>query len=183
MPAPLSSLAAYLPVLAVAAVFGLPFLLFSASRRFTGRHMLIFALAMFGVIIGVNIWLAVKAVGTFPGLETPNSYVASQVFDKERAAQDSLGWTVTPEYDGKELTLMIRDRQGNPARVRSLTATVGRPTHVRDDQTPQFTYQDGIFRAPIKLAPGTWNIHLTAEAWDGTLFRQRIDHYAGSQAQ
>ena len=104
-------------------------------------------------------------------------------FDRDREAQAALGWTVTPEYDGKELTLMIRDRQGNPARVRSLTATVGRPTHVRDDQTPQFTYQDGIFRAPIKLAPGTWNIHLTAEAWDGTLFRQRIDHYAGSQAQ
>ena len=32
MPAPLSSLAAYLPVLAVAAVFGLPFLLFPLER-------------------------------------------------------------------------------------------------------------------------------------------------------
>ena len=149
----------------------------------TGRKVLAITLAAFGVIIGVNILMAVLAVGTFPGLETPNSSVASQVFDKDRATQDALGWTVTPDYDGKELTLMIRDRQGNPARVRSLSATIGRPTHVRDDQTPQFTYENGIFRAPLTLAPGTWNIHLTAEAWDGTQFRQRIDHYSGSQTR
>lgn len=177
-----SGLMPYAVVLAVAAVFGLPFLLFS-SRRFTGRHMLVFSVALFAVIIAVNIWLAREAVGTFPGLETQNSYVASQAFDRERAAQDALGWTVTPDYDGKELTLMVRDRQGNPARIRHLTATVGRPTHVREDQTPVFTYDKGLFRAPLVLAPGTWNIHVTAEAPDGTIFRQRLDHYAGSQVK
>lgn len=175
------AVAPYALVIGVAALFGLPFLLFSLSKQFTGRHMLAFALAMFGLIIGVNLWLAREAVGTFPGLETPNSYVASQSFDRDRAAQDRLGWTVTPDYDGKELALMIRDAQGNPARVRHLSATIGRPTHVREDQTPGFTYDDGIFRAPLALAPGMWNIHLTAEAADGTIFRQRIDHYAGSR--
>lgn len=168
-------------VLGVAAVFTLPFLLFSLAGPFTGRHMLAFALAMFGVIIGVNIWLAMRAAGTFPGLETDNAYVASQSFDRDRAAQEKLGWTVTPDYDGRELTLSIRDRAGNPARIRHLTATIGRPTHVREDQTPEFTYEGGLFRAPLRLGPGMWNIHLTAEAADGTVFRQRIDHYAGSE--
>lgn len=153
------------------------------ARELTGRHVLAITLAAFGVIIAVNMVMAVKAVSTFPGLETPNSYVASQRFDRDRAAQEALGWTVTPEYDGRELTLMVRDPQGNPARIKSLTATVGRPTHVRDDQTPRFIYEHGLFRAPLTLAPGIWNINVTAEAWDGTVFRQRIDHYAGSRVK
>ncbi|ARJ68471.1 FixH family protein [Paracoccus contaminans] len=171
----------YALVLGVAAVFTLPFLLFSLAGRFTGRHMLAFALAMFGVIIGVNIWLATRAAGTFPGLETANAYVASQSFDHDRAAQERLGWTVTPAYDGRELTLSVRDSAGNPARIRHLSATIGRPTHVREDQTPAFTYEGGLFRAPLRLGLGMWNIHLTVEAADGTVFRQRIDHYAGSE--
>lgn len=153
------------------------------ARELTGRHVLAITLAAFGVIIAVNMVMAVKAVSTFPGLETPNSYVASQRFDHDRAAQQALGWTVTPEYDGRELTLMVRDTQGNPARIKSLTATIGRPTHVRDDQTPRFIYENGIFRAPLTLAPGIWNINVTAEAWDGTVFRQRIDHYAGNRVK
>ncbi|PAU98215.1 FixH family protein [Paracoccus salipaludis] len=153
------------------------------ARELTGRHVLAITLAAFGVIIAVNMVMAVKAVSTFPGLETPNSYVASQRFDRDRAAQAALGWTVTPEYNGRELTLLVRDAQGNPARVRSLTATVGRPTHVREDQTPRFIYENGIFRAALTLAPGIWNINVTAEAWDGTVFRQRIDHYAGNRVK
>ena len=153
------------------------------ARELTGRHVLAITLAAFGVIIAVNMVMAVKAVSTFPGLETPNSYVASQRFDRERAAQAALGWTVTPEYDGGELTLLVQDSKGNPARIKSLTATVGRPTHVRDDQTPRFIYENGIFRAPLTLAPGIWNINVTAEAWDGTVFRQRIDHFSGSRVK
>lgn len=168
-------------IFGVAALFGLPFLMFSLVPRFTGRHMLAFAVAMFGVIIGVNLWLATKAVGTFPGLETTNSYVASQQFDRDRAAQQRLGWVVTPDYDGEQLTLRVDDASGAPARIRRFSATIGRPTHVRDDQTPQFTYENGVFRAPLTLAPGTWIIHVTAEATDGTLFRQRLDHFAGSE--
>ena len=153
------------------------------ARELTGRHVLAITLAAFGVIIAVNMVMAVKAVSTFPGLETPNSYVASQRFDRERAAQAALGWIVTPEYDGRELTLVVQDTQGNPARIKSLSATVGRPTHVREDQTPRFIYENGIFRAPLTLAPGIWNINVTAEAWDGTVFRQRIDHFSGSRVK
>lgn len=172
-----------LVTLGVAALLGVPFLLFAGPGRFTGRHMLAFAVAMFGFIIAVNVVMAVKAVGTFPGLEVANSYVASQSFDREREAQNALGWTVTPDYDGKELTLIVRDAQGMPAPIRKLTATVGRPTHIREDQTPEFTYDNGMFRAPLVLAPGTWNIHITAEARDGTIFRQRIDHYHGDKVK
>lgn len=153
------------------------------ARELTGKHVLIITLTAFGVIIGVNLTLAVLALRTFPGLEVANSYVASQAFDRDRAAQDKLGWTVTPDYDGEVLTLMIRDAQGYPAPIATMDVTVGRPTHVRDDQKPQFTYQNGMFRAPLTLAPGIWNLHIAATARDGTTFRQRIDSFRGNRVE
>ncbi|MDF3605546.1 FixH family protein [Paracoccus sp. DMF-8] len=153
------------------------------TRELTGKHVLMICLAAFGVIIGVNVLMAVKAVSTFPGLEVKNSYVASQSFDRDRAAQDALHWTVTPEYDGRVLSLTIRDAQGYPARLQSLAVTIGRPTHVRDDQELNLTYQGGIFSTPLQLAPGARIIHLAAVAEDGTLFRQRIDHFTGARVR
>lgn len=153
------------------------------TGELTGRKVLAITLAGFGVIVAVNLLMAFFAISSFPGLETPNSYVASQRFDAERDAQSALGWSVTPRYEGGVLTLAVRDAQGHPARVASLSATVGRPTHVRDDVTPQFTYRDGVFTAPVALAPGIWNIHVHATAFDGTEFRQRIDHFDGSRVR
>ena len=57
-----------------------------------GRHVAMMFGVGFGVIIAVNIALAVSAVRTFPGLETKNSYVTSQSFEADRAAQEALGW-------------------------------------------------------------------------------------------
>lgn len=149
-------------------------------RELTGRHVLAITVAAFSVIIGVNLVMAIKAVGSFPGLEVRNSYVASQDFDRDRTAQSALHWTVTPSYDGKELTLAVTDAQGLPAQVASLEATIGRPTHERADRRPEFTYERGVFRASLNLEPGIWNIHVVATAPDGTRFRQRLDHYAGA---
>ncbi|MFI0394989.1 FixH family protein [Paracoccus jiaweipingae] len=153
------------------------------ARELTGKHVLAITVAAFGTIIAVNLVMAFKAVGTFPGLEVANSYVASQNFDRERAAQTALGWTVTPDYQAgaQELVLTITDRQGNPVQVRDLDVVIGRPTHVRQDLHPEFRFVDGTYRAPLALEPGRWNIHVTAKAADGTAFRQRIDHYHGAR--
>lgn len=153
------------------------------ARQLTGRHVLAITLGAFGTIIAVNIFMAIKAVGTFPGLEVANSYVASQSFDRDRASQQALGWAVTAEYDGKELALTIRDDQGRPAPVQSLDVIVGRPTVQSEDQRPDFTYQGGIFVAPLTLTSGVWNIRIHATARDGTEFRQRLDHFNGSRVK
>ena len=152
-------------------------------RELTGRHVLVITLSAFGVIIAVNLFMAFMAVGTFPGLEVKSSYVASQSFDRDRAAQEALHWAVTPKYDGQEMLLTIRDQTGYPAHLKDLQVTVGRPSHMRDDLTPEFTYSNGTFRAPLQLASGVWVIHLSATALDGTVFRQRIDHYDGNQVE
>lgn len=117
------------------------------SKPLTGRKVLLIAVGAFGIIIAVNLFMAFKAIGTFPGLEVKNSYVASQSFDADRAAQEALGWVVEPTYENGVLSLVIRDRAGLPARVAELNATVGRTTHVRDDIEPEFTYTGGLHGA------------------------------------
>lgn len=143
----------------------------------TGRKVLIFTVGAFGVIIGVNLVMAWQAISTFPGLEVKNSYVASQTFDAERAAQQALGWTLAHDYnaEAKELRLTFADAQGNPVAVRDLSVLVGRTTMSGQDQRPEFVGDIGNFVAPADLGPGKWMLQVKARAADGTLFQQRID--------
>lgn len=147
------------------------------ERQFTGRHALMLFVAAFGVIIAVNIALAVSAVKTFPGLEVKNSYVASQEFNTKLAAQQGLGWDVGVKATGGLLILSINDADGRPVELKSLQATLGRATHVKDDFTPAFDFDGTAYVAPAELAPGNWNLRMVAVAPDGTEFSQRIVLY------
>ena len=143
-------------------------------KQLTGWHVLGIFGSAFAVIISVNLTLAFKAVSTFPGLETRNSYIVSQKFDADRASQLALGWDVHAEIEGTALRLFIDDAIG-PVVPRITSATLGRATHVGDDVTPVFTHDGASFVAEVPvLAPGNWNLRLTADAADGTAFRQRI---------
>lgn len=144
------------------------------EKKLTGWHVFAIFGGAFGVIIAVNLFLAFSAVRTFPGLETANSYVASQTFDDRRAAQESLEWTVSAQQVEDELRLSITDADGAPVQVGKLEATVGRPTHVKDDMTPDFQFDGRSYVAFETLAPGNWNIRMKAKALDGTPFEQRV---------
>ncbi|MDJ0826498.1 MAG: FixH family protein [Rhodobacter sp.] len=147
------------------------------TKPITGRTVFIITASAFAVIIAVNVFMATMAIGTFPGLETKNSYVASQKFDADRAAQLDLGWQVSAEVAGTYLRLSILDADGRPVDPATLEATLGRATHVGEDQTPAFTFDGTAHVAPIDLAPGNWNLRMTATAKDGTAFRQRVVLY------
>lgn len=141
----------------------------------TGRRVLVITVSAFAVVIGVNLTLAYYAVTTFPGLEVRNSYVASQTFDADRAAQLAMGWTLITDYTPGELRLTFRDAAGLPAPVLDLTVLVGRATEARDDTRPAFRQEGGAFIAPLDLPAGKWMMQIEAFAPDGTAFRQRID--------
>ncbi|SHL43747.1 Nitrogen fixation protein FixH [Roseovarius marisflavi] len=145
-----------------------------AERKITGRHVFFGFAAAFGVIIGVNLVLAYSAVTTFPGLEVKNSYVASQEFNIRKAAQEGLGWHIEADHADGTLLLHITDDVGKPVEVASLEATVGRATHVFDDQTPDFRFDGQAYVAPVALGDGNWNIRMKATSADGTLFQQRV---------
>lgn len=148
------------------------------TRLFSGpitgpKFFAIFA-SFFVVIIAVNLVLAFSAVRTFPGLEVANSYVASQRFDAERAAQERLGWTVSARLEGADLALAITGPDGAPVEDARVAGTFGRATSVAADQRPAFAFDGAVWRAPVVAGPGNWNLRLEAVAADGTRFHQRV---------
>ena len=144
-----------------------------SGKPFTGRKFFAIVASGFAVIISVNLTLTYQAVSTFPGLETKNSYVASQSFDVNRAAQEALGWVVGAFVEGGELRLRIM-RDGTPVEAKIVSAVLGRATHVAQDETPDLVFDGQDYVAPVDLAKGNWNLRLVAQAADGTTFRQRV---------
>lgn len=153
-----------------------------SDKPLTGRKVLIIAVSFFAVIIAVNVTMAVQAIGTFPGLETKNSYVVSQTFDEDRAAQEALGWDVTLDYARGSLRLEITDPEGRPVQPEMLETTLGRATHVQDDITPVFVFDGRAYVAPADLEPGNWDLRMKARADDGTEFRRRVKLYVRDSA-
>ena len=139
-----------------------------SGKPLTGRKVFAITASAFAVIIGVNLYMATMAFGTFPGLET------SKQFDKDRAAQLALGWNVSASIADGQLRLSILGRDGKPVQPAVLRATLGRATTTEGEVTPQFTFDGTAQVAPVDLAPGKWDLRLNATAADGTAFRQRL---------
>lgn len=142
--------------------------------RLKGWHVFAGFVGAFGVIITVNLVMAYNAIHTFPGLETKNSYVASQSFNADKQAQLALGWDVSARAERGNLILSIRDENGRPVNPVIEEAVLGRATSVKDDQVPTFAWTGSDLTAPVSLGVGNWNLRLKARAEDGTLFQQRI---------
>lgn len=144
------------------------------TREFTGYHMLGLMIGGFGIIIAVNLTLAWNAVATFPGLETRNSYVVSQQFEADRAAQNALRWNVSAAMEGGTLTVAILDHTGAPVQAEVVRAILGRATHTGEDSNPEFTWNGSALTAPVAATEGYWNLRLELIAPDGTHFRRRF---------
>lgn len=147
------------------------------TNELTGRHVLAITVGAFGVIIAVNVLLAVKAVSTFPGLEVESSYVAGQDFDARKMAQLALGWDLQSSFDPatREIRLAFTGRDGAPVAVKDLQVLVGRPTEAKDDSMPVFRRVQEGYAATADLAPGRWMMKVEAVAQDGTRFERRLD--------
>ena len=142
-------------------------------KTITGWHVFgMFALG-FGIIIAVNMTLAINAVRTFPGVEVKNSYVASQQFDANRTAQEALDWDVAARLNGNILSLeILKDGTGIAPVIES--AVFGRATSTAADQTPHFIFDGDKYTADVEAGTGNWNLRVVARADNGALFQQRI---------
>lgn len=147
----------------------------ASGRRLGGRGVLLIATIAFLVMLAPNVILAVTATRTFSGVVVEDSYLASQDFDRLKAAQIALGWTVTLDHDADQLTLDITDAARHVVRPATLSVTMGRPTTTRNDQVVamQETPEGYVGHAP--MAGGHWRVEIAATAADGTAFRQSRD--------
>ncbi|MFT3973226.1 MAG: FixH family protein [Amaricoccus sp.] len=152
------------------------------ERILGGRGVLVIATVAFIVMLVPNIILAVTATRTFSGLVVEDSYIASQDFDRLKAAQLALGWTVRLDHDARVLRLDIVDAAGNVVRPATLAVTMGRPTTTREDRVVAMQETPEGFAGDAPMAPGHWRVEIAATAADGTAFRQSRDVWVDAPA-
>ncbi len=148
--------------------------------QFTGWHMLFSMLAFFGVIITVNMTMAVLAGRSWTGLVVKNSYVASQHFNEdlvEARRQAARGWRGQLAVAQNGIDFELTDRAGKPVILGDLTASIGRPASEAFDQTVTLKHVDqGRYRGEVVLTPGLWAVKITGGAGDNSYRRdQRIE--------
>lgn len=151
-------------------------------RKLTGWHVFGIFGGCFGIIIGVNLFMAFQAISTFPGLEVSSSYADSQTFDVRRRAQDALGWEASVETTQEALILTLADAEGRPVFPAELDVLLTRPTTRADDQMLVLTRgANGTLSAPADLDVGRWRLRLTGMARDGTEYRHNITFTVAAQ--
>ena len=140
------------------------------DRPLTGKHVLVMMVAFFGVIIAVNVTMAMMAKGTWTGLVVKNSYVASQQFNAslERAtAQRKRRWIDRLVYADGAAVLTLTDAAGSAVTLERATVQVGRPASEHADRSVELAQRDGSYQAELNLAPGIWAIRISAQTADG----------------
>ena len=150
----------------------------SAKVEFTGRHMLIIMVAFFGLVIAVNIFLAVKSIETFSGLVVNNSYVASQTFDKDtdKLAADAAK-DVHPDlsFANGLVHLKLAAAAGQPIAAHNLHLTLGHAVSASTDQALAFTsLSAGEFEAKANLNGGYWQGQLALTLPDGSAWERAV---------
>jgi len=139
-----------------------------ANREFTGRHMLLVMVAFFGVIITVNVTMAVLATRSWTGLVVGNTYVASQEFNErtERGrAQNALGWQTALSVEPGRLGYRITDQNGSVIPLEHVTMLLHRPVSAANDTEIVLERSaDGGYAADIILDDGSWIVEVEADA-------------------
>lgn len=145
----------------------------SAARPLTGRKVLLISAAIFAVVLGANLTLTWFAVRTFSGLVVDNSYVASQSFDRDRLAQEALGWRLTLVSEDDVMRIEIVDARGHTVHPPTIKAVVGRPTMARSDRELDLRRTPRGYVAAAPLDSGAWLVMIDAVSEDGTAYRRR----------
>lgn len=137
------------------------------AREFTGRHMLAIMFAFFGVIITVNLTMATLARTSWSGLVVPNTYVASQEFNRkagEGRAQAALGWTAELSIASGMLRFALTDAEGEPVRLTGGIATLHRPVGAADDMSVSLDVAGDGLEAPLAIEDGAWIVEVHVDA-------------------
>jgi nitrogen fixation protein FixH len=138
----------------------------SHGKEFTGRHMLLLAVAFFGVVIAVNVGMSVLAYQSWTGLVVANSYVASQEFETKRMAheaQRAAGWLPQLAYVSGLLHLAVLDAAGKTVDLGTVSVLLNRPVGGHDDQVLTLERDvTGAYVAPLTLPRGLWEATVTA---------------------
>jgi len=146
------------------------------QRALEGKHVLAGMVAFFGVIIGVNLTMAVLANTSWTGLAVENGYVASQHFNADLAEarrQAELGWKPQFGYRDNRLEIALENSSGRPLSGFAIEAELERPSTDREDRRIVLhETEPGMYAAQESLNPGQWDADVTIKDGSGRVMRR-----------
>lgn len=152
-----------------------------SPRPLTGRIVLLWLLAFFGVVFAVNGVMVHEALSTLSGVDTDSAYQAGRMYEHEVAmakAQDARQWrveaTVTPSPAGARFEVTARDAAGAPLHDLDALAVLERPTDRRLDRDVAVT-EDGAgrFHGNVDAERGQWDLVIELSRHGEQLFRSK----------
>lgn len=151
-------------------------------RELTGRAVLLWLVAFFGVVFAVNGVLVKAATSTFGGVEVQSSYKAGLMFETEVArarAQDDLRWRVDGHMvrnaaGNAVLDVSVRDSQGKPVTGITTEARLAHPANERLDRDIDLRgIGTGQFHGEVQAQAGRWDLIVDVFRGDERVFRSR----------
>lgn len=148
----------------------------SRNRELRGWHVGVVLVTFFATVLAVNLAMALLASRSWSGLIAKNGYVASQDFDRQRAAREralALGWRLDiQDRDGWVVVRVV----GAPTDFRApdLAVRAERPFTDAEDATLAMAHTGGgAWRAHRPLPPGRWTVVATIEDGAARLAQRR----------
>lgn len=155
----------------------------NAPKPLTGKRVLVYILAFFGVIFAANGVFLYYALGTFPGVAVESSYKAGQAYNEDIAAakaQAALGWDVathvTRASDGTaEITVTALDKNGRAISGLAFSANLQRPaTETLDKAVALKEAGAGTYVGNVSdLEAGNWTLTLEGNSGAERVFRSQ----------
>jgi nitrogen fixation protein FixH len=151
-------------------------------RELTGRAVLLWFVAFFGLVFAVNGVLVKAATSTFGGLETTSSYKAGLLFKQEIESaerQAALHWHV----DGRlrrdavgeaVLDVAVRDARGGAVTGLTALARLAHPATAKLDHiVPLNPVGAGQFHGMVPAQAGQWELIIDLDHGGNRVFRSR----------
>ena len=141
------------------------------TKEMKGWHVLIYLLGFFGIMFAVNGVFLYSAIVSFPGEDTPKSYLQGLQYNDtlaQRAAQQALGWQAAIGIMNGELVVMLEDSAGAPLPGYSVDAVLRRAATTSEDiALPLQARGHGKYSAATgELAKGRWEAVITLREVD-----------------
>jgi nitrogen fixation protein FixH len=132
----------------------------------TGRHVLAMIVAFFLVIFAVNGVFVYVSLNSHPGVSSEDAYRKGLDYNRtlEQAdRQNARGWKTTVTFQDGFVVVSLTDRTGAPLTGLAVRGEARRPVHDRADTALALSESaPGQYRAATRLAPGRWELMLTA---------------------
>lgn len=106
------------------------------EKHFSGWHALACFFSFFGLMLAVNGVFLFQAITSFPGEDTPKSYLQGLNYNAtlaERTAQAETGWRAELGVTGDTLIFRLKDAAGAPIGGQRATLSLRRFATTRQD--------------------------------------------------